>query len=160
MTASCLSFPSFWRVIRTTPPSISAGRSKPYSLAVTVTLVGGTTGTVVDVVGRVALHHHPTDLLAHHHDLVDGQAAPVAGAGAGGAAHRPVQRRRPLGLEEGGGPAGLGEFAVGRLILLPAAVAQLASQPLGHDAVEGADDQERLDAHLHQPHGGRGGVVA
>ena len=51
-------------------------------------------GRLLDVVRGVALHDHPADLLTHHHDLVDGEATAVAGAGAGGAADRPVEHRR------------------------------------------------------------------
>ena len=47
---------------------------------------------------------------------------------------------------------------LGRVRLL-AALAQLAGQPLGDDAVEGAPNQERLDAHLDQPVGGASRIV-
>src|SRR5438874_12466682 len=48
ITASCLSFPLFWSVSRTTPPSTASGSSKPYSLALTGTF-DGVAAAVADV---------------------------------------------------------------------------------------------------------------
>ena len=88
---------------------------------------------------------------------MDGEAPVEAGAPAEAAPDGPVQGGQLVGRVRV--PAQGLELRLLRDISLRALVAEPAGQALGDDAVEGAADEEGLDAHLDQTGGGRGGVV-
>ena len=94
------------------------------------------------------------ELVVDHQQLVDAEAALVAGVAATAAAGA---------LGEGVGLVahafqGLADVA-GRLVGPAALGADPADQPLGQHQVQGGADQVGLDAHVDQPGDGRAGVV-
>ena len=115
---------------------------------------------LLDVLGRAALDDEALDLLRHEHDLVEREAALVAGAPARRCT-RPrgaASATRPLDSSSIGQPTP-DELGLGRLVRLLALVAELAREALRDHAVERARDEERLDAHLDESHRRGRGVV-
>src|SRR4051812_44145468 len=100
-------------------------------------------GDLGDAVGRGALDGQRTYLLGHGHDLVEADAPAIARAAAARAADGLV------GLDVGQRGEAVVAHDLGREDRAALAVlAQRPGQALGDDAVQGAGDEEGLDAHL------------
>src|SRR3954453_19962136 len=109
----------------------------------------GPRGRLGDRVARRARHGEPADLVGDRHDLVEADAALVAGAAAASAAGRLARRDGGAFDRIAVRPHDLAVHDDGLL-----AVAQPASEALGEHAAHGARDEERLDAHLDEARDG------
>src|SRR5262249_46490487 len=112
---------------------------------------------IANFVGRGVAADQIAQLVVDHDQLVDGGAAAIAGVVAAVAAGAIEEL---LVHDVGGAEVQLHEDFGAGLALGAAVRADLADEPLGHDAFDRGGDQERLDAEVAKAGDGRGGVVS
>ena len=107
---------------------------------------------------RRPLGRQAADFVVGHQQFVDAHPPAIARPAALPAADRPVDRPT-VRLPAIRSREIVGHVLRARDVRFAAFAAQRAHQPLGHDAFHRAADQERLDAHVDQPHERAGRVV-